>query len=71
MSRKDKLKNLALSKETLSMFAKGRPSKDGGKRPYVAGDEKSFGEAFKLMRDTYGDDAVFIWRGKKYNTRHK
>ena len=71
MSRKDKLKKLAFSKKTLSMFAKGRPDKDGGKRDYVAGDEKTFGEAFKLMRKTYGDDATFIWRGKKYSTKQK
>ena len=69
--KKDKLKKLALSKETLSMFAKGAPDKHGGKRDYVAGDEKSFGEAFKLMRKTYGDNATFIWRGKKYNTKKK
>jgi len=71
MSRKEKLRRLALSKETLSEFAKSRPDKHGGKRPYVAGDEKEFGEAFKFIRDKYGKDATFIWRGKKYNTRHK
>lgn len=69
--RKEKLKKLAFDKETLEMFGKGRPDKHGGKRDYVAGDEKSFGEAFKLMRKTYGDDATFIWRGKKYSTKQK
>jgi len=71
MSREDKLKKLAFDKKTLELFAKGAPDKHGGKRDYVAGDEKTFGEAFKLMRKTYGDNATFIWRGKKYSTKKK
>lgn len=71
MSRKDKLKKIAFDKETLMQFAKGRPDKHGGKRPYVAGDEKTFGEAFKFIRKEYGKDATFIWRGKKYKAKQK
>jgi hypothetical protein len=53
------------------MFAKGKPDKPGGKRDYVAGDEKTFGEAFKFIRKEYGKDATFIWRGKKYKAKQK
>ena len=69
--RKDKLKNIAFSNATMSQFAKGRPDKHGGKRPYVAGDEKTFDEAFKFIRGKYGKDATFIWRGKEFNTKRK
>lgn len=37
----------------------------------LAGDEKSFDDAFKFIRDNYGKDAIFIWKGKKYNTKRK
>tara|TARA_Y100001973_G_C5130446_1_gene297457 strand:- start:426 stop:692 length:267 start_codon:yes stop_codon:yes gene_type:complete len=69
--RNKKLKKLALDKKTLEMFAKGKPDKPGGKRDYVAGDEKTFGEAFKFIRKNYGKDATFIWRGKKYKAKQK
>ena len=37
----------------------------------LAGDEKTFNEAFKFIRDNYGSNAIFVWKGKKYNTKHK
>ena len=52
--------------ETFTIWKKER--KKGIK---FVGDNKNFKDAFKFARDNYGPDAIFIWRGKKYNTKHK
>ena len=49
----------------------GKSWEDISKFIKFVGDNKNFKDAFKFARDNYGPDAIFIWRGKKYNTKHK
>tara|TARA_B100000519_G_C14258300_1_gene446220 strand:+ start:2947 stop:3231 length:285 start_codon:yes stop_codon:yes gene_type:complete len=58
--------DMKIDKSTWDIWKKER--KTGLK---LAGDEKSFDDAFKFIRDNYGKDAIFIWKGKKYNTKRK
>ena len=55
-------------KESMKLFLKKRKDKN---RPYLVGDEKSFGEAFAIAREKVGNSGTFIYKGKEYNTKMK
>jgi hypothetical protein len=38
---------------------------------YIANSGDSFKKAFRSIRNKYGDDAKFKWRGKTYSTKLK
>ena len=61
--------NVGDSKMYPETFAKWKKERKKGIK--FVGDEKSFDDAFKFARDNYGPNAIFIWRGKEYNTKHK
>jgi len=62
----------AVKREASTLIRRSQPKKYKSKQwAYIANSLDSYKKAFRSMRNKYGDNAKFEWRGKTYTTKLK